>query len=76
MMTKTQRCTPLFALAFSVAFAGCGSEKGVGIATPEDAAATAKAAPDAPAAGGMDPKTARRPKIQAEGSAASLKLEN
>ncbi len=76
-MKISDRRMPLFALALSFALAGCGSEKGVGVATSEDAAATAKAEPESPTGGGTNPKNApKRPKIQAEGSAASLKLEN
>lgn len=76
-MKISHRRMPLFALVLSFALAGCGSEKGVGVATSEDAAATAKAAPEAPADGAKNAKNApKRPKIQAEGSAASLKLEN
>ncbi|MBI1325434.1 hypothetical protein GC170_19895 [bacterium] len=65
-----------FAVMACFAMAGCGGEQGVGVATSEDAAADAKAAPADPTGGKLDPKGGRRPKIQAEGSAASLKLDN
>jgi hypothetical protein len=75
-MTISKHRTSLLALAFSIALAGCGgSEKGVGIATSEDAAATAKAAAETPTED-IAKKNVRRPKIQAEGSAGSMKLEN
>ncbi len=75
-MSYSYRRSVAFAVMASLAMAGCGGEKGAGVATPEDAAADAKAAASAPAGGKLDPKGGRRPKIQAEGSAASLKLEN
>lgn len=75
-MPDSYRRSVAIAFLTSLALAGCGGEQGVGVATSEDAAADAKAAAAAPADGKLDPKGARRPKIQAEGSAASLKLDN
>lgn len=61
------------ALLASFTMVGCNSEKGVGVATSAEAEAAAKAAPEENT--NAQQSRAGKPKIQAEGSASSLKVE-